>query len=205
MAIRYVIFDLGGVLIDFNVQRMLDDNIPPEYHKAVMNATFKSDEWQMMDAGEIEVEEAVRIMNGKLPGELHDSVFDMILNRKKQMPPIKEMTSVIEALYQKGYTLYVLSNCAKWFPVDFPELVPASDKFSGYVISADHHTLKPQEEIYKILFDKFNLKPSECFFIDDSEANIRTAQKLGMTAHCFYDRDFSRLENAMKKAGIILY
>ncbi len=202
MAIKNVVFDLGGVLIDFNAQRMLNDNIPPEYHEAVLKATFESKEWQMMDSGEIDVDEAVGKMNEKLPSELHRKVYDMIVDRENQMPPLYGMTDIINSLYDKGYTLYVLSNCAKWFPDYFPRLVPSSDKFSGYVISADHHTLKPQEKIYNILFDKFNLKAEECFFIDDSPANISTALKLKMSAHCFADRDFTKLREAMKKAGI---
>ncbi len=204
MAVKNVVFDLGGVLIDFNMKRMLDDNIPEIYHKAVTEATFQSDEWLMMDSGELEAEDAVEKMCQKLPVEIHPNVKNMILNRVEQMPPLSEMTKIIDSLHINGYKLYALSNCADWFHDFFKNHLPSSEKFSGYVISADYKTLKPDEEIYKILFNKYNLVAEECFFIDDSPANIETALRLGMNAHCFADRDFQKLRSKMKDSAITL-
>lgn len=204
MAIKNVVFDLGGVLIDFNEQRMLDDNVPKEFHSAVSRATFHSEEWKMMDSGILEVEEAVDKMLESLPEEIHEGVRSMIIDREVQMPPIHEMTAVIDALYDNGYTLYVLSNCAKWLHEFLERCVPSGDKFSGMIVSADHGTIKPDERIYNILFDTYSLKAEECFFIDDSPANIETARKLGMTAHCFKNRDFDQLKKDMANSGITL-
>ena len=202
MAIKNIVFDLGGVLIDFNEERMLRDNIPQEFHKTVSASTFHSEEWKMMDSGELEVEEAVDKMLEKLPEEIHQSVRSMIVDREVQMPPLKEMTAVIDTLYNNGYTLYVLSNCAKWLHGYLPEKVPSGKKFSGLIVSADYGIIKPDERIYKILFDTYNLKAEECFFIDDSPANIEAALKLGMSAHCFKDRDYDRLKADMISCGI---
>lgn len=204
MAIKNVVFDLGGVLIDFHMQRMLDDNIPKQYHKDVIAATFESKEWKMMDSGELEVDEAIDRMCKSLPAGIHKNVRSMIVDREVQMPPLHGMTPIIDALYENGYKLYALSNCAKWFHTFFEKSVPSSEKFSGRVVSADYGTLKPGKEIYKILFDKYNLKAEECFFIDDSPANIETALSLGMSAHCFADRDFDKLRKDMSESGIIL-
>ncbi len=204
MAIKNIVFDLGGVLIDFNEKRMLDDNIPEELHSAVKEATFHSKEWKMMDSGELEVEEAVEKMLTSLPEEIHPAVRSMIIDRETQMPPLKEMTAVIDTLYERGYTLYVLSNCAKWLHEFLPEKVPSGKKFSGLVVSADYGIIKPAEEIYNILLDKYSLIAQECFFIDDSPANVETARRLGMSAHCFKDRDYSRLKADMINSGIIL-
>lgn len=204
MAIKNIVFDLGGVLIDFNEERMLRDNIPPELRSAVSEATFHSKEWKMMDSGELEVEEAVCIMNNKLPEEIRENVRSMIIDREIQMPPLEEMTGIVNALYDNGYTLYVLSNCAKWLHEYLPEKVPSGQKFSGLIVSADYGIIKPDERIYKILFDKFSLKPEECFFIDDSPANIEAAQRLGMSAHCFKDRNFDLLKEDMISSGIKL-
>ncbi len=204
MAIKNVVFDLGGVLIDFSAQRMLNDNIPPEYHEAVTAATFNSEEWKMMDLGELEVDDAVEKMCQKLPPEIHKNVRSMILDREVQMPPLDGMTKIIDALYENGYKLYALSNCAKWFHEFFEKSVPSSEKFSGRVVSADYNVIKPDEEIYKILFNKYGLKAEECFFIDDSPANIETAKKLSMSAHCFADRDFDKLKDALREAKVTI-
>ena len=202
MAIKNVVFDLGGVLIDFNEERMLRDNIPQEHHKAVSAATFHSKEWKMMDSGELEVDEAVDRMLVNLPDEIHESVRRMIIDREVQMPPLEEMTAVIDTLYNNGYTLYVLSNCAKWLHEFLPEKVPSGKKFSGLIVSADYGIIKPDERIYKILFDTYSLKAEECFFIDDSPANIESALKLGMSGHCFKERDYDRLKADMANCGI---
>ena len=61
----------------------------------------------------------------------------------------------------------------------------------GYLISAIEHKLKPNEDIYIALFEKFNLHPEECFFVDDSERNILTGRKLGMDGYVF---DWNHLE-----------
>ena len=47
-------------------------------------------------------------------------------------------------------------------------------------MSCDYHIIKPNKEIYIKLFETFNIKPEECFFIDDTEENINIAKKLGM-------------------------
>lgn len=203
MAIRNIVFDLGGVLIDFNEKRMLEDNIPKELRSEVEKATFHSKEWKMMDSGELEVEDAVEKMLVSLPQEIHDKVRNMIIDREVQMPPLKEMTAVVDALYERGYTLYVLSNCAKWLHEFLPEKVPSGEKFSGSIVSADYGILKPDERIYKILFDTYSLKAEECFFIDDSPANTEAARRLGMSAHCFKDRDYNRLKADFANSGII--
>ncbi len=202
MAIKNIVFDLGGVLIDFNEKRMLQDNFPAELHSAVSEATFHSEEWKLMDSGELEVEEAINKMNKKLPVEFHEKVRRMIIDRETQMPPIKGMAEIIDSLYNNGYKLYVLSNCAKWLHEYLPEKVPSGKKFSGLIVSADYGIIKPDERIYKILFDTYSLKPEECFFIDDSPANIESARKLGMAAHCFKDRDFKQLKDDMINSGI---
>ncbi len=202
MAIKNIVFDLGGVLIDFNEERMLRDNIPPEMHDMVAKATFHSKEWKMMDSGELDVDEAVDKMLESLPCEIHQKVRSMIIDREVQMPPLKEMTKIVDSLYDNGYKLYVLSNCAKWLHDFLPEKVPSGKKFSGLIVSADYGIIKPDERIYKILFDTYSLKAEECFFIDDSPANIEAAHRSGMSAHCFKDRDFDRLKADMADCGI---
>ena len=47
-------------------------------------------------------------------------------------------------------------------------------------MSCDYHIIKPNKEIYIKLFETFNIKPEECFFIDDTEENINMAKKLGI-------------------------
>lgn len=199
--IKNIVFDMGGVLIDFDPIRSVGNHFAPEDRDAVLANTFRSKEWALMDKGELSVEEALNKMNSRLPERLHAEVCKMVLEREAEMPPINEMYPIVKSLKENGYKIYLLSNCPDWFD-DFKKSVPAFAFFDGFIISAYYNEIKPEENIYKALFNEFSLNPEECFFIDDVQANIDTAKRLGMNTHCFADRDFDRLTEAMKKYNI---
>lgn len=201
MAITTVVFDMGGVLIDFDAKRSLSTHFDTEYHNLINEKTFASETWKLMDKGDIEVEEAIEIMCRDIPSELHDEVKKMILDHEGEMPPIEEMYGIVKELKEKGYKIYLLSNCPMWF-FDFKKCVPAFSFFDGFIVSAKYNLIKPGKEIYNVLFSEFSLEAPECFFIDDSPANIATAKELGMNAHCFSDKDFIKLRSALRDAGI---
>lgn len=201
MAITTIVFDMGGVLVDFDAKRSLSTHFEDKYHALINEKTFSSETWKLMDKGDFEVEEAIKIMCRDLPAELHNEVRKMILDHEGEMPPIEEMYDVVKTLKTNGYRILLLSNCPDWFD-EFRKSVPAFEFFDGFVVSAWYNLIKPGEEIFKVLFDKFSLSPEECFFIDDSPANIGTALRLGMKAHCFSDKNTHKLINALKDASI---
>lgn len=203
MSIKNIVFDMGGVLVDFSPDLMLSRHFPEELHEMIKKETFLSAEWKEMDRGTFEVEEAVEIMCSRLPAELRAEAAEMILNHDAEMPPIEEMYSVVEALHTKGYPIYLLSNCPMWL-YDFAEHIPVFRFFKGYIVSAEYKCIKPEEELYFKLFDKFNISPSECFFIDDSPKNIETALRLSMKGHCFADKDVEKLKAALSDEGVII-
>ena len=199
--IKNIVFDMGGVLIDFNPARSLSKHFAPEYRELVNQNVYLSPEWQLMDKGTYSVEDALKKMCSRLPGSLHSEVRKMVLDREAEMPPIDEMFPIVKRLKENGYRIYLLSNCPDWFN-DFKKSVPALTYFDGFIISAFYNEVKPGEEIYKTLFREFSLAPNECFFIDDMPNNIETAERLGMKAYCFADRDFKKLKEAMQKNNI---
>ena len=111
------------------------------------------------------------------------------------------VVSEVKELKEKGYKIYLLSNCPSWFD-EFKKSVPAFDFFDGFIISAKYNLIKPGKEIFDVLFNEFSLKAEECFFIDDSPANVTTANEIGMTAHCFSKHEISKLIDALHNADI---
>lgn len=199
--IKNIVFDMGGVLIDFDPIRSVTNHFAPEDRTLVLENTFRSKEWSAMDKGDYSAEEAVDMMNARLPERLHGEVRRMVLEREAEMPPIEKMYPIVKSLKENGYKIYLLSNCPNWFN-DFKKSVPAFAFFDGFIISAYYNEIKPEENIYKALFNEFSLNPNECLFIDDMQANIDTAKRLGMETHCFADRDIEKLTEAMKKYNI---
>lgn len=201
MAITTIVFDMGGVLVDFDAKRSLTTHFAPEYHELINEKTFASETWKLMDKGDFEVEEAIEIMCREIPAELHDEVSRMILDHEGEMPPIEEMYSIVKTLKENGYKIYLLSNCPSWFD-EFKKSVPAFEFFDGFIISARYNLIKPGKEIFNVLFKEFSLNAEECFFIDDSPANVTTANEIGMTAHCFSKHEISKLIDALHNADI---
>ena len=77
-----------------------------------------------------------------------------------------KVMDVVRELKARGYTLYLLSNAARRQHTYWHD-IPGSECFSGTLISADVHLLKPEAAIYQALFDKFDLTAASCLFIDD--------------------------------------
>lgn len=192
--IKNVVFDMGGVLVEFNPEKMISDNFPPEYHDIIIENVFRSPHWKNMDRGTETVDEAICNMLPSIPEEIRGKMREVILDRETQMPPIKEMTPIINALHSGGYRLFVLSNCPSWLH-EFKKTIPSNELFDGFFVSADYKVLKPDGIIYEMFLEKFNLKAEECLFIDDSPANTSAAEKLGFKTFCFKDRDFCGLKD----------
>ena len=201
MAITTIVFDMGGVLVDFDAKRSLSTHFEPRYHDLINEKTFASETWKLMDKGDFEVEKAIEIMCREIPAELHDEVSRMILDHEGEMPPIEEMYSIVKTLKENGYKIYLLSNCPSWFD-EFKKSVPAFEFFDGFIVSARYNLIKPGKEIFNVLFKEFSLNAEECFFIDDSPANVTTANEIGMTAHCCSKHEISKLIDALHNADI---
>ena len=98
------------------------------------------------------------------------------------------------------YKLGILSNNIRdWFE-EMVEMWEFGSTFD--VILSSHMTkkAKPDREFYEEMVVRLGVKPDECVFIDDTEANIPPAKALGMKAIHF--RDMKHLEKELKKLGV---
>ena len=134
MAIKNIIFDMGGVLVEFNPENMIRRCSLSDYKDEIMTALFKSEEWKKMDSGDLSVDEALEIMTDRLAPQIREKAKVMVLDRENYMPPLKGTTPIINALHQNGYRLFVLSNCPAWFH-SFKKSIPSIELFEGFVVS----------------------------------------------------------------------
>ncbi|SFG47211.1 putative hydrolase of the HAD superfamily [Lachnospiraceae bacterium C7] len=204
MKYKNIVFDMGNVLLTYN-----SDNAAKQYTddekiiREIRNIIFASAEWELLDGGLITEEKA---MEKWLPRFENDKQREIAKKSfatwdKVCMQTDERMGDIVRELKAKGKNVYVLSNASLRLPKMYKEVIPAADEFDGIFFSATEKLLKPQKEIYERFFEKFNLKPEECVFIDDLQDNIDGAALAGMDGYCFKDRDVSKLRKFLELEG----
>lgn len=199
--IKNIIFDMGGVLIDYNPEKTLNEVFDSETAAVLLKEIFRNPIWADKDRGIITPQEIMEQKRGAIPPQVFDKVSEMVDNFYPYMPPFEKMYELVKRLKENGYGIYLLSNASSDFHIH-RKGIPALSLFDGCLISADYKLLKPEKEIYLALFERFSLKPEECFFIDDVQANIDGARNAGMSGHCYCRSDIEILKEALKEAGV---
>lgn len=184
--IKNIIFDMGGVLIDFNPDRYIARvTRNPDDAKLLKEELFQSEEWIHTDRGDMTYDQVHASVCQRLPERLHGAVRRLLDEWVLDMPAIPGSEDLVKALKAAGYKLYLLSNTCDRFHT-FRELIPALQYFDGTFASADWHLVKPEPAIFQAFFAHFGLVPAQCFFIDDSPANIEAASRQGMSGYVFH-------------------
>lgn len=200
--IRNILFDMGNVLLRFDRQVFLDRlNVTEEDKQLLLKEVFLSEEWVLMDAGVLCEETAEPIMCTRLPEHLHEAVHQLASCWDQPIIPVEGMYELVRELKDAGYGIYLLSN-ASVRQHDYWPRVLGSEFFDGTLISADEKIMKPQPDIYRLCMERFGLKPEECIFIDDVQANVDGAAACGIAGTVFTG-DVSVLRNSLSEAGIV--
>ena len=181
--IETIIFDLGGVLIDWN---------PFYLYRKIFNTdeeiqdfldhicTFHWNEQQ--DAGR-PLQEATEILIAQHPQ--HESNIRAYYGRWEEMlgGPIHDTVSILKSIHQQGkHALYALTNWShETFPIaqeryDFLQL------FEGILVSGEEKMKKPDSRIYQLIIDRYKIEPSTALFIDDNLRNVEAARDIGIQA-----------------------
>ena len=177
---KSIVFDLGGVMVDFAPRAYLVDRIcNEEIEEQVYDLTFGSEEWKQLDAGLVSRSEAnLRMLaRAKEYGRAFE-VQGVLDDWMHILRPRRRMQELVRKLKSRGYCVYYLSN----IPEDVLDFLTERDLkglFDGGVASCEVHINKPDPRIYQALLDQYGLKASECVFIDDNLANVQAAFTLG--------------------------
>lgn len=173
MAYKNIIFDLGGVLIEWSPIKHLQELQVPLHFNEVFNSLL----WASHDGGCLSRSEVI----AKLPGHYDKEVFSYcVSNIAQKLAPIQEMIDLFHEVRRQGYKVYILSNMPK---ETHEELVELHDFFNypdGEIYSYKVGAIKPQPQIYEALLNTYKLHPHESIFIDDREENILAAKKFGI-------------------------
>ena len=180
--IKNIIFDLGNVIINYNQKKIINNFTEKEEEiKYIYDEIFHAPEWTLMDLGDITNEEAIEIINKRNEFKYGKLTQEFLQEWYKKQPINRDIVEIAKILKNNGYNLFVLSNMANQTYEYFK-----NDEFfslcTGIVISAHEHVKKPDEKVYRLLLNRYNLNAEECLFIDDDDSgkNYETANKIGI-------------------------
>ena len=180
-GINTIIFDLGGVLIDWNPLYIYRNYFDSDEKLNYFFENICTSDWnEEQDAGR-SIVEATQELIKKFPG--WEQPIRDYYGRWTEMlkAPMPQTVELLRQLKESGkYKLYALTN---WQAGLFDIALVRYDFlhwFDGRVVSGEEKTRKPFPEFYQRLLDRYNVRPEEALFIDDSLRNIKAAEELGI-------------------------
>ena len=201
-VIKNVIFDLGGVLIDWN----------PEYvYLDVFNGNRKKMQWffdEICTFGWNENQDAGYPLAQALADRIklfpqYEQLIRMFYDLWEEMlgGQIDGTVAILKRLvFNPDYKVVALTN---WSAETFPIALKRFEFlhwFEGIVVSGTEKTRKPFLNIYQITLDRYQLNPKKSLFIDDNKRNIKAAKKFGI--HTIQFQNPIQLQTAMEVIGI---
>lgn len=200
--IKNIIFDLGNVILKGKPSAILDNIEINDNEREIIKNTFFNN-WKDLVLGNITIKE--HFENSNIPIEISEELKEILINHYKYREFNLEILRLMKILKYNNYNIYILSNNNKE-TYEYLLKLPEFKYVDGWVVSCDYKTSKPDKKIYEILFEKYNIKPEESFFIDDKKTNIEIGNELGMKGHVLnYERDgINELLKDLDKNNIIL-
>jgi 2-haloacid dehalogenase len=200
--IKDIIFDLGGVLIDWQPEKMYEQLIPEKDKRSWFLENICTLAWNEEQDGGRTIAEANQILIAQFP-EYKDWI-EAYYSRWEDMlvGPIHGTVDLFRKLRQNpSHKIYALTN---WSAETFPRALEIYDFlhwFDGRVVSGEEKTRKPFRYIYELIINRFELVPEKTLFIDDNLRNIKAAEELGIICHHF--QGYENLEVYLRKEGLI--
>ena len=190
-GIDTIIFDLGGVLLDWNPLYVYDDNYfeTQEKRDYFFSHVCTGDWNEEQDAGK-PISDATQELVAKFP-DWEKPIRDFYGRWTEMLRgPIDETVELLRKLKQSGkYKLYALTNWqAELFQI---ALVRHSFLywFDGRLVSGVEKTRKPFPEFYHLLLSRYTIDPSKAIFIDDNLRNVAAGEAVGIKSIHFQSPD----------------
>jgi 2-haloacid dehalogenase len=203
MATRsIVVFDLGGVLIDWNPRYLYrklfagDEAAMEHFLANVCSPSWNSQQ----DAGRSFAEASASL---KLEHPGYAALIDAWFQRHEEMlgGPISGTVEGFAELRSRGVSSYALSN---WSAETFPTALRRFEFlhwFQGILLSGNVRLLKPDPKIFQCFFETFAVDPAKAVYVDDLPQNVSAATALGMHGILFTDSE--ALRNELAKLGLL--
>lgn len=190
-----VVFDLGGVLVDWNPRYLFRKVFSDHREMEKFLATVATQEWnEKQDAGRpwsIAIEELIAI-HPQYENQIrtyHERWPEMLAGL---MPGTAEVLRDIKSL--GTHDLFALSNWSSETFQHAKKMFPELKLFQSILVSGDEKMIKPDPKFFQLLETRHGVVPSRAIFIDDVEKNIVAAESLGYHVHHFKNANDLRLD-----------
>lgn len=201
MAIKNIIFDFGGVVMDWNPRYFFKNYFNDDEKMEYFLKNITTDEWNIeQDRGRTLAEgTAIQVANFPEWEKEIRAYYDNWTTMLKS--EIADNVAVLRKLEHSEYELFGLTN---WSAETFPYAVKNYDFFSIFkgkiVVSGTEKLIKPNPEIWQVLLNRYQIKAEESVFIDDNFKNIEVAKSLGFI--CIHIKEDTDLEKELRDLGI---
>ena len=198
--IKNIVFDISNVLAPFRYKEyLIEKGFDGAMIKRIIKASAMTPYWTELEKGMLTQEEAMSAfisMDPDIADELHKA-YDFCSGI---MGKYDYTEGWIKALKDDGYKLYCITNFTRTGYEQCYDCISFVEKFDGCVYSFKEGIVKPNPDIYKILLGRYDLKAEECVFIDDTEENVLSAEKLGFKGIVFtgYEDAAAKLKEITK-------
>ena len=196
-----IVYDLGGVLIDWNprhlYRKLIEDEAAMEWFLAEVCHTAWNEEQDRGRRFAAAIEEAAAHHPEYRP------LIEAYFERWAEMlaGEIDGAVAILAELRDAGHELHALTN---WSAETFPfarERFAFLDWFKTILVSADVGLIKPDPAIFHLLLERIGRTPAECIYIDDNPRNVTAAQRLGFDAIAF--QSAAQLREALYRRAVL--
>jgi 2-haloacid dehalogenase len=199
VVVSAVVFDIGGVLLEWDPRLVYRDLLPEPDDLDRFLAEVCTPEWNAaLDAGR-PFDEACADLAARHPDQA-----ELVHAWKRQdemiAGEVAGSAELVDRLRDAGVPLYLLTNMPADVFAARRARYPVLQRFAGAVVSGEEGVLKPSAEFFAILRRRYRLDPATTLFVDDMEANVAGGRAAGFLAHRFVDAP--TLAGALRNHGL---
>lgn len=201
MPIDTIVFDFGGVLIDWNPRHLFRKVFSDESEMEAFLREICTDEWNAEQDRGRRLAEGTSLLVKKYPAKA--GLIKLYYDRWPEMlnGPITGTVDILASLK----TRYRVVGLTNWSNETFPIALRRYgflQWFEGILVSGDEGMIKPDRAIFELLISRYKITPASTVFIDDNTSNTRTAAAMGFHAISF--KHPGQLKEALLAMGVIL-
>ena len=195
------VFDIGGVLIDWDPRHLYRDLIPDEAEREWFLAEVCSPAWnRQMDAG-MTFADGVAQLTARFPE--HAALIAAFDRSWSRMVPgaLTDTVTLLKALQDQGHPVYAITNFSVEKFAECQVRFPFLADFVHVTVSGAVRAVKPDPAIFRRFLDDTGLEAADCLYTDDMADNVTAAQAIGMRAVRFTDA--AALRTVLQTNGLL--